>query len=135
MRKANKILPLVFILSMTLLLSCGKKNNDPAPPKASSYPKEVSVEYRVTSPSGLTTLDNISRINSTGANEIFTDQALPYTAKFDMTVNQFDALLIGGTSNVGGTIECEILVDGKSVDKKSASGNSFTDVSAVYVFE
>jgi hypothetical protein len=52
-----------------------------------------------------------------------------------MTVKQFDALLISGTSNTGGTIECEIFVDGKSVDKKSGSGNTVTDITSTYVFQ
>ncbi|MFC4212120.1 hypothetical protein ACFOWA_13045 [Pedobacter lithocola] len=123
---------LIAILFLTVT-SCGKKSDDPTP--ADNYPRKVSVEYKVTSPSGLTSLYSIVRRNATGATELFSNQALPYSYKFDMTVKQYDALLISGTSYTGGTIDCEIFVDGKSVDKKSGSGNTLTDITSTYVFQ
>jgi hypothetical protein len=133
MKKFKLLLSLSLILVVTLLFSC--KKDETTPTNQDTYPRKVSVEYRITSPSGLTSLYSISRRNETGATELFTNQALPYSYKFDMTVKQFDALLISGTSNTGGTIECEIFVDGKSVDKKSGSGNTVTDITSTYVFQ
>ncbi|RZL69016.1 MAG: hypothetical protein EOO93_02795 [Pedobacter sp.] len=134
MKTISKLFTLSFIAILFLsITSCGSKDDDPTP--ANNYPRKVSVEYRVTSPSGLTSLYSIVRRNATGATEIFSNQALPYSYKFDMTVKQFDALLISGTSQTGGTIECEIFVDGKSVDKKSGSGNTLTDITSTYVFQ
>lgn len=134
MKSILKLLSFSFVVVLCLTISsCSKKSDDPSP--TDSYPKKVSVEYRITSPSGLTTLYSIVRRNATGATELFSNQSLPYSYKFDMTAKQFDALLINGTSHTGGTIDCEIFVDGKSVDKKTGSGNTLTDITATYVFQ
>ncbi|WP_316737811.1 hypothetical protein [Pedobacter aquatilis] len=123
----------MMILLILTASSCSKKEDNPSP--ESIYPRKVSVEYRITSPSGLTMLYSIVRRNATGATELFSNQSLPYSYKFDMNANQLDALLISGTSHTGGTIDCEIFVDGKSVVKKTGSGNTLTDITATYVFE
>ena len=133
MKKIKVLFSLSLILFTTLMFSC--KKDEPSPTEQNTYPRKVSVEYRITSPSGLTSLYSIVRRNATGATELYSNQALPYSYKFDMTVKQFDALLISGTSHTGGTIDCEIFVDGKSVDKKTGSGNTLTDVSSTYVFQ
>ena len=133
MKKIKVLFSLSLILFTTLMFSC--KKDEPSPTEQNTYPRKVSVEYRITSPSGLTSLYSIVRRNATGATELYSNQALPYSYKFDMTVKQFDALLISGTSYTGGTIDCEIFVDGKSVDKKTGSGNTLTDVSSTYVFQ
>lgn len=129
--KINLFSLTLIAICVLLISSCGKKD-EPTP--GSGYPRKVSIEYRITSPSGVTSLYSVVRRNATGATELFSNQALPYSYKFDMTVKQFDALLINGTSHTGGTLDCEIFVDGKSVDKKSGSGNTLTDITATYVF-
>lgn len=133
MKKIKVLFSLSLILFTTLMFSC--KKDEPSTTEQNTYPRKVSVEYRITSPSGLTSLYSIVRRNASGATELYSNQAVPYSYKFDMTVKQFDALLISGTSHTGGTIDCEIFVDGKSVDKKTGSGNTLTDVSSTYVFQ
>ncbi|AKV00399.1 hypothetical protein AKJ09_07062 [Labilithrix luteola] len=125
-----------FIASLALLTACSSSDDTSSPGGGgggASYPRQVTIEYRVTSPA-LKEADVIFT-NATGGMDNLDKQALPFSKTFTRTVNQADYASVSPTSTVGGTLEASVLVDGKEVEKKTFSGTSVATGSAVYVFQ
>lgn len=121
------------LMMVLLLTSCGK-DDDNNPETGSSYPRDVNVEYRVTSTSGLKNGDVIYT-NETGGNTILDNVTLPYSVKFKKNVKQFDNLAINFSAMTSGDAKAEILVNDKVVETKTFSGTSIITGSAVYIFQ
>jgi len=121
-----------LISCMAIVVSCSKSKNDGPQSPDSGYPKEVTIEYKITSPD--LTKANVIFSNETGGNSNVSDAALPFTKTFKRTVKYAEAASIGVTSYTGGNIKAEIFVDGKSVKTESYSGNQVVTGSLVYPF-
>ncbi|MCX2481063.1 hypothetical protein OQY15_18305 [Pedobacter sp. MC2016-15] len=121
------------LMMVLLMTSCGK-DDDNNPETGNSYPRDVNVEYRVTTTSGLKNGDVIYT-NETGGNAIVDNVTLPYSVKFKKNVKQFDNLAINFSAMTSGDAKAEILVNDKVVETKTFSGTSIITGSAVYIFQ
>lgn len=126
-----------LVAAMCLLGTAGCSDDDEAGSSsgtpAAAYPREVAVEYKVTSTSGLTTA-NVLYVNESGGMASEENVALPFSKKLTRSVKQYDSLGLSVTSKVGGSLTAEILVDGSSVDSKDFSGTSTVSGTVPYVF-
>ena len=122
---------LAIALSVTLMTACSKSKDDNG---GSSYPKTVSIEYKVVSSTGLKAAE-ITWTNETGGNSDLDNAALPFSKKFDRKVEKYNIIYLRALSGVGGSLTLEIYVDGKKVQSKTATGSGvFTDMIG-YTFE
>lgn len=121
-------------LVLTILFSSCSKDKDKAPEGAGSYPKEVNIEYRVTSVKNISTGD-VLYTNETGGNTIVEKVSLPYSVKVKKTVKLNDGLGFNFSSLTGGEVKVEILVNGQVVETKSFAGTSIISGTAVYIFQ
>ncbi|MGV7106987.1 hypothetical protein [Flavobacterium sp. U410] len=124
--KNFKSLILISIFSM-LLFSC---SSDSSSSGGNSYPKQVSITYKVTS----TSTNNASIIqyrNETGGVTDVTNPSLPYTKTITRTVNQSDIATLGCGTNLTQTVKLEILVDNTVVKSEE---NTTTSSAIVYAF-
>lgn len=134
--KNVKMLSLVLSCVLVLLLASCTKD-----PIAGNYPKNVTVTYRITSPSGgITTVTSGSYTNETGGTTSLNNIALPYTKTISRTVNRGDALSVGFLHNNTGSgsafsIKLEILVDNKVVTTETYSSTSATIGAVAHVFQ
>ena len=124
--KRNLLLFSVSILTM-LFTSCSKDDDN----SVSSYPKQVSITYTVSS----TTTTSASLViyqNETGGNTDVTNPTLPYTKTFTRTVKQYDVLSLGYGTNTSQTVKMEILVNNLSVKSQTFTS---TSGAITYLFE
>ncbi|WP_442587551.1 hypothetical protein ACSBL2_16010 [Pedobacter sp. AW31-3R] len=128
-----KLFTLPCLVLTILFTSCSKDDND-GPEGDNSYPKEVNIEYRVTSVSGITGGD-VLYTNSTGGQTSVDNISLPYSVKLKRTVNQYDNLALNFSAQGNGEVKAELLVEDKVVETKNFSGTSFISGSAVYLFQ
>jgi hypothetical protein len=127
--KKHPVKLLSLLLSVSLLTACSKDKDDKP-----AYPKEVTLEYRITpTTSGLTTAD-ILYTNETGGIANADGVSLPYSKKFKVTVDRYEVFGITVTTAVGGTLKTEILVNDKAVDTKTFSGTSYIHGITSYQF-
>jgi hypothetical protein len=120
---------LLFSMSILSLLftSCSKDDDN----NGSSYPKQVSITYIVSS----TTTASASLViyqNETGGNTDVTNPTLPYTKTFTRTVNQYDLLSLGYGTNTNQTVKMEILVNNTLVKSQTFTS---TSGAITYLFE
>lgn len=124
------------VASLALLTACSSSDDNTSSPgggsETATYPRTVTIEYRVTSPT-LKEADIIFT-NETGGMDNLQKQQLPFSKTFTRSVKQFDDASVSPTSTEGGTLEATVLVDGKEVEKKSFSGTTVATGSAVYIF-
>jgi len=120
---------LVFwtVISMFLFASCSK--DDVIGPD--SYPKQVSVTYKVTS-STTSSAFLVQYRNETGGTVDVPNASLPYTKTFSRTVSQSDILSLAYGTNAIQTVKLEILVDNTVVKSQEFST---TSGAIVYLFE
>jgi hypothetical protein len=118
------------VCALASMTACG--DDEEASTPASAYPREVAVEYKVTSSSGLSEA-NVMYTNETGGNSSDTPK-LPFSKKFRMTVKQYDSLAYSVTSTAG-ELTGEILVDDKVVDTKTFTSTSNVVGSSAYIFQ
>jgi hypothetical protein len=116
--------------AVALLASCSDK--DPVNPMA-GYPKDVNIEYRVKSTTGITKAD-VAYDNQTGGRTSLDDAALPFTAKFKRNVEYGTTIGISAHNNGAGTLILEILADGKVVKTETFTATSYTGGTVVYGF-
>jgi len=128
-----KMVALPCLMMVLLLASCGK-DDDNDPQTGSSYPRDVNVEYRVTSSTGLAKGD-VLYANETGGNTTLDNVSLPYSVKFKKNAKQMDNLAISFSAIGSGDAKAEILVDNKVVETKTFSGTSVITGTAVYLFQ
>lgn len=113
---------IALLLSATLLFSC-KKDKDDAP--SSGFPKEVTIEYKITATAGGITAADVTYTNETGGLSTVDNAALPFSKKIKRTVNKYDVIGLTTTSSVGGGLKAEILVDTKVVKSETFTGTSY----------
>ena len=129
--KTIKTLSTVLLLAFSalFLISCRSDSSD-GNSGGNSYPKQVSITYRITSTT-TSSLLHISYKNETGGTTDVNNPSLPFTKTFTRTVNQFDNLSLSCSSNTAQTVKLEILVDNKVVN---FTDNTSTISSVAYVF-
>lgn len=109
--KTKLVYFLVAIFASLTIISCNRDNDDSG---SNSYPKQVSVVYKVTSTTA-TAATLVQYKNETGANTDVPNATLPYTKTFNRTVNKNDVLSLGYGTNTSQTVKLEILVNNVSV--------------------
>lgn len=109
--KTKLVYFLVAIFASFTIISCNRDNDDSG---SNSYPKQVSVVYKVTSTTA-TAATLVQYKNETGANTDVPNATLPYTKTFNRTVNKNDVLSLGYGTNTSQTVKLEILVNNVSV--------------------
>lgn len=125
--KTKLVYFLVAIFASFTIISCNRDNDDSG---SNSYPKQVSVVYKVTSTTA-SAATLVQYKNETGANTDVPNAALPYTKTFNRTVNKNDILSLAYGTNTSQTVKLEILVNNVSV--KTQTFNS-TAGAIVYSF-
>ncbi len=120
----KKIFLFAALVAATTFTAC--KDDD------GGYPRTVEITYKVT---GSVPQCNVIYANETGGNDNVSNSPLPFSKTFKRTVNKLDAATLGATASVGGNIKLEILLDGKVVETKSASGTDVISESVVYLFQ
>lgn len=127
------ILKVAFLLTAVITLaSCGKDKDGP---DATGYPKEVTIEYKVKAISGNLAASDVLYSNETGGYVNLDKATLPFSVKFKRTVKFSEAASLSVTTLGAGGLETEILVNDKSVSKKTFSGTSVISGSDVYIFQ
>jgi len=126
--------PVAPCLCLLMLVTSCSKDNDEQPETGSSYPKEVNIEYRITSTTGLATAD-ILYVNETGGRTSVDNVSLPYSLKFKRTVNSLDNAAISFSKSASGTAKSEILVEDKVVKTETFSGTSYISGTILYLFQ
>lgn len=93
-----------------IVVSCKKSNSD----IDRSYPKQVSITYRVTS---ITTnnLASITYDNESGGQTTANNPTLPFTKIITKTVNKYNNITLGYFVNPAQTVKLEILVNDQVV--------------------
>jgi hypothetical protein len=120
----------LFIVCSFYFISCSGKKTD----SAQAYPKNVSIEYKVTSPSGLLKAD-IVYTNESGSNSSLSNQNLPFTIKFNRSVKLYDIIAVTSSAFSNGSLKLEIIIDGVVKDSKTTTGTTSISGSASYVFQ
>jgi hypothetical protein len=120
---------LVALVALPCLISSCKKNNN------NDYPKSVNIQYKVSSPTGITQATSVIYINETGALTNLSNQALPYTKSLTRTVNKGDALSLRADAVGSGSLKLEILVDGQVVKTAAPTGTSTVTGTIVHQFQ
>jgi len=124
--KRNLLFISMSILTM-LFMSCSKEDDN----SSSSYPKQVSITYAVSSTTTASAAI-VSYKNETGVDINVTNPALPYTKTFTRTVNKNDVLSLGYGTNTNQTVKLEILVNNTSVKSQTFTS---TSGAITYLFE
>lgn len=120
---------LVALVALPCVISSCKKNN------SDDYPKSVNIQYKVSSPTGITQASSIIYMNETGALTNLSNQALPYTKSLTRSVNKGDALSLRADAVGNGNLKLEILVDGQVVKTASPTGTSTVTGTIVHQFQ
>ncbi|MNY16764.1 hypothetical protein D3C86_1500470 [compost metagenome] len=119
-----------LLLGIVLLASCSKDKKDgPA-----GYPKNVEVEYRVTSVANVTS-GEVNYMNETDAMTIINPAALPFSKKITRKVNAGDLVRLSFYTSTPGSVKLELLVDGKVVDTKTPTSTTSLYEVVSYGFE
>jgi hypothetical protein len=126
----QKLKLLLLVLALALGTGCSKDDKE----NNNTYPKTVSVEYKLTPSAGVALAGTITYINETGGNTGLTNQALPFSVKFTRTVNRSTGLGVGVTASGNGSIKCEIIIDNTVVKTETYTGNSIITGSSAYLF-
>lgn len=122
-----------ILLTAGLFVSCSK--DKPAPPGGGGYPKEVTIEYKVTVLTGGLTVGNIDYVNETGGITMDRDKPLPYSKSFKRTVNQYEYATFTFASGKPGSVKAEILVNGQPMETQTFAGSSGSFAGSVkYIF-
>ena len=114
-----------FSLLMAVALlgtSCSKDKDEK---KDSGFPRTVTVEYKVSSNSGLNKADIMFTNETLGETDI-NDAAIPFNKKVEIKLTEPVGIGLTGASFVGGNLKLEIIVNGKSVAAQEFNSNSTT---------
>lgn len=141
MKKMKNLRKLCYIalplMLLTLFSACSKKPDGVNDPRK-NYPKNVTIEYRVSKVSG----DNIGVMdirftNETDADSQLTGQSLPFSKTITKTVNYASDVSLSILENyrITGSIKLEILVNGKVVKTETpVFSNTYITGGVVYQF-
>ncbi|HEY9177375.1 MAG TPA: hypothetical protein VIN07_06770 [Flavipsychrobacter sp.] len=124
MKRTLGVLLLFFgalLLFTAFFTGCGKANDNSTSPN--TYPKQVSVTYRVSSQSE-TTLNSTHYTNETGGLNQVQNFELPFSKSVSMSVNSGDDLYLSYSDPDGPNVKLEILVDNTVVKTQTFTGNS-----------
>jgi len=107
-----KQLKTALFIGLILLItaSCKKSGSD----VDNTYPKQVSITYRVSS----TTTNNVVSIiydNETGGQTTVDNPALPFSKTITKTVNKYDIVTFGYFVNPAQNVKLEVLVNNQVV--------------------
>lgn len=102
--------------------------------QGSVYPRQVVVEYRVSSKTDLKTAD-VLYTNESGGLSNEDGVALPFSKKLARSVNQGDSLSLSVSARSGGELTAEIRTDDEVVETKSFSGTSVISGTAIHLFQ
>lgn len=116
------VLFFALLVSGLFLQSCSKDKDDS--PSSGTYPRTVSIEYKVTSPAGFTQLMQLQYTNESGGISSSTNTPLPFTKTISKTVNKYDILILSFGAVGAGQLKGDILVDGVVKATKSFSGDT-----------
>ena len=100
-------------LILLIVASCKKSGSD----VDNTYPKQVSITYRVSS----TTTNNVVSIiydNETGGQTTVDNPALPFSKTITKTVNKYDIVTFGYFVNPAQNVKLEVLVNNQVVKSK-----------------
>ncbi|WP_394835359.1 hypothetical protein LVJ94_00345 [Pendulispora rubella] len=123
---------MVAVAATLVGLAACSSDDSPATPGISGYPRDVAIEYKVTSAD--VKKGTIRYKNETGADTVLDNTALPFAKTVRRTVNYIDDAYVSIDSNEPGTVTTEIWVDGTKVDSKTHSATSGVDGSSIYLF-
>lgn len=122
-----KLLKASLLIGLIILLAASCKKPDSG--TDNTYPKQVSITYRVSS----TTTNNLVSItydNETGGQTTADNPALPFTKNIIKTVNKYNIITLGYFANPAQTVKLEILVNNQVVKSQvytsSNSSMSYT---------
>lgn len=101
---------LILIAASILIGSCSKSGDG----SGASYPKEVTITYRVTSPV-IDSLVLITYDNETGGKTSVDNPRLPFVKTINKTVKKYDIVVVGFFVNPAKPVKLEILVNNKVV--------------------
>ena len=90
--KNTSVLLSVALAAVLAFSGCKKDDDDNSP--GTSYPKTVSIQYKVSSAVGFTQLLQLQHTNETGGSTSMSNVALPFTKTISKTVNKFDILVL-----------------------------------------
>lgn len=121
---------IALLLSVSLLFSCKKdKDGD------SGYPKDVTIEFRVTTTtSGLNAAD-VTYDNETGGRSDIDNAAIPFSKKITKKVDKYETLGLSVTAARAGNLKTEILVNDKVVKTETYTSTSIVHGVLVYQFD
>lgn len=120
-----------LFVAVIMLASC--KDKDPARPD-NGYPKEVTIQYKVSSPSGLAGYNLITYVNETGGDSDLWDGTLPFTKEIKKKVEWAESVSIYGSGKAAGSIKCEIYINGKLEATQTATSTASPSALANYQF-
>ncbi|VXB99745.1 conserved exported hypothetical protein [Flavobacterium sp. 9AF] len=123
--KTLKKMALITVI-VSFFFSCSKEDSSSS--SGNSYPKQVSITYKVTS----TTTNAATLVqykNETGGNTDVPNPVLPYTKTLTKTVNAGDVLTLGYGTNTIQTVKIEIQVNDEIVKSQE-----FTSTSGAIVY-
>ncbi len=129
MRSIKKSLLLGSIVIFGLLFSSCTKDDDSG--SGSTYPKQVSVTYSVSSAT-TSSASLVTYKNGIGVNVNVTNPGLPYIKTYTRTVYKNDVLSLGYGTNTDQTVKLEIFVNNVSVKSQVFSS---TSGALTYLFE
>lgn len=133
--KTNILTKIALIfLAVGLITSCSKDKDKFDDPRA-GYPKEVTIEYKVTQTAGNVGITDIMYTNDAGASTNLDNQTLPFTKKFTKKVDYGETFTVSAYTNGPGTIRMEILVDGKVVETASPASNTYINFNISHYFQ
>jgi len=119
---------LLLVATICSLGSCKKDDDKP------SYPKDITMEYIVTSTISGATAD-ISFTNDTGGNTDQTNVSLPFTRTINKNVEFAEIFTITAASSSASSLTLEILVDDSSVKKQTFESDSYNVGVLIYQFD
>lgn len=129
--RRNVALAILILLGVTTSIGCKKDNTS-----SNSYPKTVTIEYKVTNIAGVSTID-VNYGNETGAIATFNALTLPWSKRITRTINANDAAFLQVTTDNSATnkkVKTEIYVNDQLVKSQTPEGNFIYD-QLIYVFQ
>ena len=120
-----------LLMAVVLLGTSCKKSKDDN--KESGFPRNVTIEYKVSSSSGLNKTE-ITYSNETGGMTMVENASLPFTKKIDRRLTELTAIGLGIASDIPGSLNLEILVNGKSVKAQTFTMSPIISGNIQHVF-
>lgn len=121
---------ILLIAVLSVFTACRSDSNDDSS-SGSTYPKQVSITYKVTS----TTASSASLIkykSETGGDIDVPNASLPFSKTFSLKVNNGDVITLAYGTHINQTVKLEILINNNSVKSQEFSS---TSGAIVYLFQ